>query len=106
MTQKHCAIRPHIPAGLGFRKGQVAETLAAEHDSGSDADVLQDITRFNVDITATLVFAKYLNTLESDDDAFQRQWVSFFRWSTIEWAPRFPIGAISSFPEIIGSTAP
>src|SRR5260370_38207394 len=23
MTQKHCAIRPHVPAGLGFRQGQV-----------------------------------------------------------------------------------
>ena len=23
MRQKHCAIRPHVPAGLGFRQGQV-----------------------------------------------------------------------------------
>lgn len=22
MRQKHCAIRPHVPAGLGFRQGQ------------------------------------------------------------------------------------
>ena len=23
IRQKHCAIRPHLPAGLGFRQGQV-----------------------------------------------------------------------------------
>jgi len=28
MRQKHCAIRPHVPAGLGFRQGPVLETLA------------------------------------------------------------------------------
>jgi hypothetical protein len=22
LRQKHCAIRPHVPAGLGFRRGQ------------------------------------------------------------------------------------
>jgi hypothetical protein len=33
MRQKHCAIRPHVPAGLGFRQGQ-AEIEAKEKDAG------------------------------------------------------------------------
>src|SRR3979409_347857 len=35
MRQKHCAIRPHVPAGVGFRQGQVAvsysDALAKTH---------------------------------------------------------------------------
>ena len=27
MRQKHCAIRPHVPAGLGFRQGQVLTSV-------------------------------------------------------------------------------
>jgi cytochrome P450 len=41
-------------------------------DAGTDTDVLQDLTRFTVDSTATLVFGKDVNTLESDEDAIQR----------------------------------
>jgi cytochrome P450 len=41
-------------------------------DGGRDTDVLQDLTRFTVDTTATLVFGTDVNTLESDDDAIQR----------------------------------
>jgi cytochrome P450 len=42
-------------------------------DAGTDTDVLQDLTRFTVDTTATLVFGKNVNTLESDEDVIQRQ---------------------------------
>jgi cytochrome P450 len=41
-------------------------------DAGTDTDVLQDLTRFTVDTTATLVFGKDVNTLESDEDVIQR----------------------------------
>lgn len=41
-------------------------------DAGTDTDVLQDLTRFTVDITATLVFGRDVNTLESGEDAIQR----------------------------------
>lgn len=41
-------------------------------DAGADSDALQDLTRFTVDATATLVFGKDVNTLESDEDAIQR----------------------------------
>ena len=41
-------------------------------DAGTDTDVLQDLTRFTVDTTATLVFGKDVNTLESAEDAIQR----------------------------------
>jgi cytochrome P450 len=40
-------------------------------DAGTDTDVLQDLTRFTVDTTATLVFGKDVNTLESDEDVIQ-----------------------------------
>jgi cytochrome P450 len=38
----------------------------------ADIDALQDLTRFTVDTTATLVFGKDVNTLESGEDAIQR----------------------------------
>jgi cytochrome P450 len=41
-------------------------------DAGVDIDALQDLTRFTVDITATLLFGTDVNTLESDEDAIQR----------------------------------
>jgi cytochrome P450 len=41
-------------------------------DAGTSTDVLQDLTRFTVDVTATLVFGKDVNTLESGEDAIQR----------------------------------
>jgi cytochrome P450 len=41
-------------------------------DAGTDTDVIQDLTRFTVDTTATLVFGKDVNTLEGDGDAIQR----------------------------------
>ncbi len=41
-------------------------------DAGADTDALQDLTRFTVDTTATLVFGQDVNTLESDEDAIQR----------------------------------
>jgi cytochrome P450 len=41
-------------------------------DAGTDTDILQDLTRFTVDTTATLVFGKDVNTLEADEDAIQR----------------------------------
>jgi cytochrome P450 len=41
-------------------------------DAGADIDAIQDLTRFTVDTTATLVFGKDVNTLEGDDDAIQR----------------------------------
>jgi cytochrome P450 len=41
-------------------------------DAGTDTDVIQDLTRFTVDTTATLVFGKDVNTLDGDDDAIQR----------------------------------
>jgi cytochrome P450 len=41
-------------------------------DAGTDTDVLQDLTRFTVDTTATLVFGRDVNTLEADEDAIQR----------------------------------
>ena len=41
-------------------------------DAGTDTDAIQDLTRFTVDTTATLVFGKDVNTLEGDDDAIQR----------------------------------
>jgi hypothetical protein len=28
MTQKHCAIRPQVPAGLGFRQGQALDIVS------------------------------------------------------------------------------
>src|SRR5258708_37581389 len=34
ISQKHCAIRPHLPAELGFRQGQPE---AAERTSGLDS---------------------------------------------------------------------
>jgi cytochrome P450 len=40
--------------------------------AGTDTDVLQDLTRFTVDATATLVFGKDVNTLEAGEDAMQR----------------------------------
>src|SRR5262245_55467991 len=33
MTQKHCAIRPHVPAGLGFRQGQPGNFVAKTIDT-------------------------------------------------------------------------
>jgi cytochrome P450 len=41
-------------------------------EAQTDTDALQDLTRFTVDTTATLVFGKDVNTLESDEDAIQR----------------------------------
>jgi cytochrome P450 len=41
-------------------------------DAGTDADVIQDLTRFTVDTTASLVFGKDVNTLEGGGDAIQR----------------------------------
>jgi cytochrome P450 len=41
-------------------------------EAGTDTDALQDLTRFTVDTTATLVFGKDVNTLESSEDAIQR----------------------------------
>ena len=41
------------------------------HD-GVDTNILQDLTRFTVDATATLMFGKDVNTLESDEDAIQQ----------------------------------
>lgn len=41
-------------------------------DAEGDTDALQDLTRFTVDATATLVFGRDVNTLESDEDAIQR----------------------------------
>lgn len=41
-------------------------------NAGTDTDMIQDLTRFTVDTTATLVFGKDVNTLEGDDDAIQR----------------------------------
>jgi hypothetical protein len=34
MTQKHCAIRPHVAAGLGFRQGQAIKPPAKETKDG------------------------------------------------------------------------
>jgi cytochrome P450 len=41
-------------------------------NEGVDTDILQDLTRFTVDATATLVFGKDVNTLETDEDAIQQ----------------------------------
>ena len=41
-------------------------------DAKTDTDVLQDLTHFTVDTTASLVFGKDVNTLECDEDAIQR----------------------------------
>ena len=41
-------------------------------DAGTETDILRDLTRFTVDTTATLVFGKDVNTLETDEDAIQR----------------------------------
>jgi cytochrome P450 len=41
-------------------------------DAGTDTDVLQDLTRFTVDATASLVFGRDVNTLEAGEDAIQR----------------------------------
>ncbi len=41
-------------------------------DAGTDTDILQDLTRFTVDTTTTLVFGTDVNTLESGEDAIQR----------------------------------
>ncbi|HEY2531602.1 MAG TPA: cytochrome P450 [Xanthobacteraceae bacterium] len=41
-------------------------------DAGIDVDALRDLTRFTVDVTATLLFGTDVNTLESDEDAIQR----------------------------------
>jgi cytochrome P450 len=41
-------------------------------DAGTDTDVLQDLTRFTVDTTASLVFGADVNTLESGENAIQR----------------------------------
>jgi cytochrome P450 len=41
-------------------------------EAQADTDALQDLTRFTVDTTATLVFGKDVNTLESGEDAIQR----------------------------------
>src|SRR5699024_8385246 len=35
-------------------------------------DVVQDLTRFTVDVTSTLSFGRDFNTLEEDDDPIQR----------------------------------
>src|SRR3981189_1471105 len=40
MRQKHCAIRPHVPAGLGFRQGQVS---AAEPDDDEGIEQVETI---------------------------------------------------------------
>ena len=37
-----------------------------------DSDILQDLTRYTVDTTATLVFGTDVNTLESSDDSIQK----------------------------------
>ena len=47
-------------------------------NSGTDTDVLQDLTRFTVDATATLVFGKDVNTLEAGEDAIQRHLGAIF----------------------------
>ena len=41
-------------------------------DAATEANILDDLTRFTVDTTATLVFGKDINTLESDGDVIQR----------------------------------
>jgi cytochrome P450 len=41
-------------------------------DAGVDVDAPRDLTRFTVDVTATLLFGTDVNTLESDEDAIQR----------------------------------
>src|SRR5258706_15798310 len=35
MRQKHCAIRPHIPAGLGFRQGQAESRVLLQDVLGT-----------------------------------------------------------------------
>jgi cytochrome P450 len=40
--------------------------------AGTDTDVLQDLTGFTADATATLVFGQDVNTLEAGEDAIQR----------------------------------
>jgi cytochrome P450 len=47
-------------------------------NAGTDTDVLQDLTRFTVDATATLVFGKDVNTLEAGEDAIQRHLGAIF----------------------------
>ena len=39
MRQKHCAIRPHVPAGLGFRQGQPIERVCHPFCHGELGDV-------------------------------------------------------------------
>nr|WP_249792537.1 cytochrome P450 [Bradyrhizobium sp. BRP22] len=41
-------------------------------DAGTDTDVLQDLTRFTVDVTTSLVFGRDVNTLETDEDVIQQ----------------------------------
>lgn len=41
-------------------------------ENGGVTDILQDLTRFTVDTTATLVFGTDVNTLESNEDAIQK----------------------------------
>jgi cytochrome P450 len=40
-------------------------------EEGSDTDILQDLTRFTVDVTTSLVFGTDTNTLEAGEDAIQ-----------------------------------
>ncbi len=61
-SSPHCSLLLNDCAGVGCRCAE----------AGVDIDALRDLTRFTVDTTATLVFGKDVNTLESGEDAIQR----------------------------------
>ena len=70
------ALAPHQLEGFFPTLQRITDRLLRRWqqcaDAGTDTDALQDLTRFTVDTTATLVFGKDVNTLESDEDAIQR----------------------------------
>jgi cytochrome P450 len=41
-------------------------------DEGIDSDIMQDLTRFTVDVTTSLVFGTDMNTLEAGEDVIQK----------------------------------
>jgi site-specific DNA recombinase len=46
MTQKHCAIRPHVPAGLGFRQREMhhgSKWFKGEHEAIVDGETFDRV---------------------------------------------------------------
>ena len=75
-------------------------------DAGVEIDALQDLTRFTIDATASLVFGTEVNTLESDQDTIQRHIGVIFPIVAYRVNALFPYWCYFKLPRDYRSTDP